>query len=101
MNLELNADGVCLKRRQLLKVRGGIGHAIVCHSGSIWLTQDRDRRDIVLEAGESFALDRTGLVLVQALEQSAISIATPVPGARALARRATGIASPAHSVARA
>ncbi len=75
MNLELNQDELCLKPKQLVKVRGGAGHVIVCHSGSLWLTQDRDRRDIVLGAGESFTLDRDGLALVQALEQSAISIA--------------------------
>lgn len=77
MNLELNPEGLCLKPNQLLKVRGGIGHAIVCHSGSLWVTQHRDERDIVLGAGESFALDRKGLALVQALKQSAVSIAPP------------------------
>lgn len=83
MNLELNQDGVCMKPKQLLKVRGGVGHTIVCHSGSVWVTQERDRRDIVVGAGESFALDRSGLALVQAFEQSAISIARPAPRRRA------------------
>jgi hypothetical protein len=104
MTLELKPEGLCLNKRQLLKLRGGAGHAVVCHSGSVWLTQDGDRRDIVLGAGESFALDRAGLVLVQALEQSAISIAAPSCTTQALApvslsRRAAGIASPAHNVA--
>jgi len=83
MNLEFNPQGLCLKPKQLLKVRRGSGHAIVCHSGSLWVTQHRDPRDIVMGAGESFALDRNGLVLVQALEQSAISIAPPAAPARA------------------
>ncbi len=82
MNLELNQDGLCLNHHQLLKVRGGAGHAIVCHSGSVWLTQHHDRRDIVLGAGDSFTLDRDGLALVQALEQSAISIMPLFPDAR-------------------
>jgi len=77
MNLEMNRDGLCLKPNQVLKVRGGIGHTVVCHSGSVWVTQDRDRRDIVLGEGESFELDRDGLALVQAFEQSAISFASP------------------------
>ena len=85
MNLEFNPEGLCLKPKQLLKVRGGIGHAIVCHSGSLWVTQQHDQRDIVLGAGESFALDRKGLVLVQALAQSAISIAPLARGTRARA----------------
>lgn len=74
MNLELDPDGLCLKPKQLLKVRGGIGHTIVCHDGSLWVTQHRDPRDIVLGAGEAFALDRDGLALVQALAQSAVSL---------------------------
>ena len=85
MNLELDQDGLCLKPHQLLKVRRRIGHTLVCHSGSVWLTQHHDARDIVLGAGESFALDRSGLVLAQALEQSAISIAPPVTRVRAAA----------------
>ena len=102
MNLELDGNGLCLKKRQLLKVHSGIGHAIVCHSGSVWLTQDGDQRDIVLVAGESFALDRSGLVLVQALEQSAISVAAPALRARApaaLLRHAARISGAAHSAA--
>ena len=104
MNLEFNPEGLCLKPKQLLKVRSGVGHTIVCHSGSVWLTQDRDRRDIVLDAGESFALDRDGLVLVQALEQSTISIAARLPGAQAraaLQRHTAVAASLVHGAARA
>ena len=85
MNLELNQDGLCLKSHQILKVRRGSGHTIVCHNGSVWLTQHGDGRDIVLNAGESFALDRDGLALVEALEQSGISIAPPAARTRAAA----------------
>src|SRR5512141_2690652 len=101
MNLEFNPQALCLRPHQLLKVRGGIGHAVVCHGGSLWLTQHRDGRDIVLRAGEPFALDRKGLVLVQALEQSTISIAPPAantraPAAIALPRRTPAPAALAH-----
>jgi len=82
MRLELNRDELCMKRRQILNVRGGVGHVIACHSGSIWVTQEGELRDIVLGAGESFAFERKGPVLVQALEQSAISFARAAPGAR-------------------
>ena len=77
MNIELNQDGICMKPKQVVKVRGGVGHSIVCHSGTVWVTQDGDRRDIILRAGESFTLDRRGPALVQAFEPGAISIARP------------------------
>ncbi|MBE0614983.1 MAG: DUF2917 domain-containing protein [Burkholderiales bacterium] len=75
MRIELNQDGLCMKPGQLLRVHGGAGNAIVCHSGSVWLTQKGDPRDIVLGAGETFVLERRGPTLVQALEQSAVSFA--------------------------
>jgi len=93
MNIELNQDGLCLKRNQLVKVRGGLGHSIVCDSGTVWVTQDGDPRDIILRAGESFTIDRNGPALVQAFEPGAISITRSAVQTRAslpawLSRRA-------------
>jgi hypothetical protein len=82
MNIELNQGGLCLKPKQVVKVRGGLGHSIACDSGSVWVTQDGDPRDIILRAGESFILDRDGPALVQALEQGAISVTRPAVQAR-------------------
>jgi hypothetical protein len=80
-----------MKPKQLLSVRGGAGNAIVCHSGSVWVTQEGDPRDIIVSAGESFALERKGPTLVQALEQSAVSFARPAHAARsAVAAHAAG-----------
>jgi hypothetical protein len=88
MNIEFNQDGLCLKPKQVVKVRGGLGHSIVCDSGSVWLTQHGDPRDIILRAGDSFTFDRNGPALVQAFEQGAISIAQAEPQTRA-----TGLAA--------
>lgn len=82
MRLELNQDGLCMKPKQLLRVRDGAGNAIVCHSGSIWLTQEGDPRDIIVSAGETFVLERKGPALVQALEPSAVSFARSARAAR-------------------
>lgn len=81
MNLELNQNNLCLKRNQVLRVRDGLGHSVVCDSGSVWLTQEGDPRDIVLNAGDAFALDRRGLALLLAFEPGAIRIRqTETPG---------------------
>jgi len=102
MRLEVNQDGLCLKRNQVLKVRGGVGHAIVCHHGSVWVTQDGDQRDIILGAGESFAFDRSGAAVVQAFEQSALSFAplalasSAASPARAPGRAVAGSTRVAH-----
>lgn len=77
MRIELNQNGLCLKKKQLVKVRGGIGHTVVCQSGSVWVTQDGDTRDVILRAGEAFTLDRDGPALLQAFEPGAITIRQP------------------------
>lgn len=105
MNIELNQDGLCLKRNQVVKVRGGIGHSIVCDSGTVWVTQNGDPRDIILRAGKSFTIDRNGLALVQAFEPSSISITRSTAQFRAsvpamLPRRAVaGLGLPRGAVA--
>jgi hypothetical protein len=106
MYIELNQDRLCLKANQIVKVRDGLGHSIVCERGTVWLTQDGDPRDVILRAGEAYTLDRPGPALLQALAPGAISIVqaeghtrtaglaaflkSPVLGAR-LARGAVGV----------
>ena len=53
---------------------------IRCEAGTLWLTQDNDRRDIVLEAGEQFQPDRRGTVLVFALNAASLTW-SPAPQA--------------------
>lgn len=50
-----------LERNQILRVRDGKGAALRIVAGALWLTQQGDARDIVLEAGDDFVLDRNGL----------------------------------------
>lgn len=83
MNIDIDQDGLCLEAKQLVKVRGGLGHSIVCHSGSVWVTQEGDPRDVILAAGEAFTLDREGTALLLAFEPGAISIARPEARTRA------------------
>jgi hypothetical protein len=83
MNIELSQEGFCLKRHQVVKVRGGQAHSIVCERGTVWITQDGDPRDVILRAGDTFILDCEGPALVQAFEPGAIRIAQPEAQTRA------------------
>jgi len=74
MRIELNQSGLCLERNKVVKLRGAIGYTVVCHSGSVWVTQDGDTRDVILRAGETFTFDRDGPALLQAFEPGAINI---------------------------
>jgi len=74
MRIDLNQAGICLKANQIVKMRGDLGHSIVCERGTMWLTQHRDLRDVILRAGEAFTLDHAGPTLVMAVEPGAIRI---------------------------
>jgi hypothetical protein len=40
------------------RMQDALGWRVTAAKGTLWVTQDGDRRDVVLAAGESFAFDR-------------------------------------------
>jgi Protein of unknown function (DUF2917) len=52
-----------------------LGHALVCLAGCIWITQDGDPRDVVINAGQVFTPDRNRRTLIHALEASQVRVA--------------------------
>jgi hypothetical protein len=63
-----------LPSRGLERIVDGAGLTLLCLKGAIWVTQENDRRDVVLGAGESFLLDRNGLAVVYALTPASATI---------------------------
>jgi hypothetical protein len=55
---------VRLNTGELLDINDGEGFTVECLEGAVWITQSNDPRDIVLNAGQSFVLDKPGLALV-------------------------------------
>ena len=66
-----------LTRGAILRVMDGSGFTIRAASGRLWITQEVDRRDILLRAGEAFELDRPGGALVSALEAAEVVLSAP------------------------
>ena len=83
MKIDLDQGGVLLAPHQYFSIQDGQGYKVMCERGTIWITQDRDTRDIVLEPGESFTLDRGGNTVVHALRESAVAVEATAPAARA------------------
>lgn len=46
-----------LAARRALRLRGACGTLLKAVAGTVWITIDNDRRDIVLSAGQSFRID--------------------------------------------
>ncbi len=40
---------------------------IECQQGEVWITQESDHRDIILQAGQGYRVEKRGLVIVQAI----------------------------------
>jgi hypothetical protein len=63
-----------LAYRGILKLRGRAGDRVDCLDGRVWITQDGDLRDVVLDAGQVFTLDRAGTAIVYALTEAAVAL---------------------------
>lgn len=75
------AQLVGLSRHEVRVFAGRPGLRIASHRGRVWITQDGDPRDVVIDAGESHALDRDGPVYVQALDAAWVLMPAVAPAA--------------------
>ena len=76
MRIELKTGGaVRLEDGQTLRVVDGAGSTLVCKEGTLWVTEENQPKDVVLEAGACVRLKRAGLTLIQALTPATLSIA--------------------------
>jgi hypothetical protein len=64
-----------LQRGKLLRILGGAGSTVTAHAGSVWITEEASPRDVVLRPGQTLKLRRSGLALVEAISDAAISFA--------------------------
>ena len=63
--------GVTLPKYQTWSIDGDRrGDVISCTSGILWVTQEGDLKDYVIEAGKDFWVTRPGTVVVQALDNA-------------------------------
>jgi hypothetical protein len=75
MKLEIATGALRLARGQTLKLRDSIGSTICAREGTVWITEENSRKDVVLENGACYRLDRPGLTLVQAFADASVSFA--------------------------
>lgn len=85
----LIAEGMQLGRADLVGVRNGRGALVFVESGTAWITQEHDVRDVLVPAGESFRLDRDGVALMQGHRTATITISAPLGDAEPEVFRAT------------
>ncbi len=71
-------DDLTLDRGMLLRVQDGRRLVVFVRVGLVWITQQGDQRDTLLEAGNWFRLDRDGLAIIYALRGASLTITAPL-----------------------
>jgi hypothetical protein len=83
---------------QELRLHDAAGWTVACSHGSLWITQEADTRDLFLDTGGSFVLDRPGLALILARRHTVLAIQPPAR--RAVTERPDAGPGPATASAR-
>ena len=73
MKLEINAGHLQLSRGQTLKLRDSAGATLCALQGSLWVTEENSRKDVVLENGACYRINQPGLTLVQAFADASVA----------------------------
>jgi hypothetical protein len=88
---------MCLPQRESLILNNAEGTTVAVDAGCLWITMERDPRDIVLLPGMSFEIDRTGRTVIAAEDDSRLRLLSEVTRANRasawLARQAARISA--------
>ena len=71
----MTIESLALARGELVRLDAARGVEVLCESGRVWITQERDSRDLWLSAGESVHLTGQGLALLEADRHAHVRIA--------------------------
>ena len=75
MNIELASAALRLARGQTMKVHNGAGSTICAREGTVWLTEENSRSDVLLVPGQCFRLQKSGTAVLQAFDDASVSFA--------------------------
>lgn len=67
---DLHPASISLRKGAIYRLPDGRGQRIESLSGSLWLTIDDDVRDILVNPGQGFSIDRDGAALISALDDA-------------------------------
>jgi hypothetical protein len=74
MLADLALQPITLPARSVHRIENAKGFEVTCARGVVWITQERDSRDLIVPAGQSVVLDRPGVAVVFAFRDSIITV---------------------------
>lgn len=81
MELSSSSRLLRLGAGEMFSLQAAPGQCLVVFDGKVWITQEGDPADHVIGAGQSFACDRHGHALVEALEPTRLAVLADAPAA--------------------
>jgi len=75
---DLRPASISLPKGAIHRLPKGRGQRIESLRGSLWVTIDNDRRDILVNPGKGFSIDRDGDTLISALDDARFVVLNPV-----------------------
>jgi len=79
---DLIPASISLPKGAIHRVPRGRGRRIESLRGSLWVTIDNDLRDILVNPGQGFSIDRDGDTLISALDDANFVVLEPASAAR-------------------
>jgi len=74
---DLFPAAIHLRKGGIHRLPKGRGQRIESLSGSLWVTMDHDLRDILVQPGRGFSIDRPGPTLISALDDARFVVLEP------------------------
>lgn len=71
-------EGVFLEHGAVLRITNGRGLLVTAHVGTLWITEQGDRRDVIVTGSRSYRIESDGLAIVNALEGASVTISAPL-----------------------
>jgi hypothetical protein len=75
MEPTMNHRLIQLSRGEVIERPDARGTTLRIGRGSLWVTQERDRRDVVLTAGDAWTVERDGLTVAEARGDASLLLA--------------------------
>jgi hypothetical protein len=74
MDINLHGATIALRAHGVTTLKGARGVRLVAVTGAFWVTQDGDRRDYFLAAGEDLDVATDGAVVIEAQAESRLAV---------------------------
>ncbi len=78
---DLTLASTALRKGDTLHLGRALGQRIEALGGRVWITMDGDLRDVVIDAGEAFTVDRSSDVLLSAMSDARVAVLMPTAAA--------------------